>query len=237
MIFCRLQQDKSVCMNNQSKQCANMRQFIVIDPLCLNEDGKLVCKKPSGRHYQRAHFKQGGLDGVSCAYSLAIVFNILGVFEDSSRNSDEHGNRAAEWKMIRSLNNQDLYPNGLKPCDMIKMVTQTYSKYVTIDHTGRKAGIPLKVKECIDKNAPVILQISCNQDETQWIVAVGYAMDAEGELLYLLTLDSRKNLPIGHFWNGILNLDRCITLKYGFQYITDVVEMVGLDDAIIIKKR
>jgi hypothetical protein len=143
-----------------------MKQFIVIDQLRLNEKGALVCKKPSGRLCSKVHFKQGDLDGVCGAYSLAMVFNILGVFEDSSRNSDEHGNRAAEWKMIRSLNNQDLYPNGLRPCDMIKMVTQTYSKYVTIDHTGRKAGIPLKVKECIDTNAPVILQISCNQDET-----------------------------------------------------------------------
>ena len=205
--------------------------------LDLNEKGALVCKKPSGRLCSKVHFKQGDLDGVCGAYSLAIVFNILGVFEDSSRNSDEHGNRAAEWKMIRSLNNQDLYPNGLKPCDMIKMVTQTYSKYVTIDHTGRKAGIPLKVKECIDKNAPVILQISCNQDETHWIVVVGYVIDGGNEMSYLLTLDSRKDLRIGHFWNGILNLDRCTRLKYGFHYVTDTEEWVGLDDAIIIKKK
>ena len=108
---------------------------------------------------------------------------------------------------------------------------------VTIDHTGRKAGIPLKVKECIDKNAPVIMQISCNQDETQWIVAVGYAIDEGNEMSYLLTLDSRKDLRIGHFWNGILNLDRCIRLKYGFHYVTDTEEWVGLDDAIIIKKK
>lgn len=239
MIFCRLQQDKSVCMNNQSKQCANMRQFIVIDPLCLNEDGKLVCKKPSGRHYQRAHFKQGDLDGVSCAYSLAIVFNILNAFEadDTFWNGNEHEKTTPEWKLIRSLNNPSLHPNGLNPDDIIRIVKQKYSSQVTIDHTGKKARIPLKVKECIDANNPVIIQISCSKNEVQWIVAVGYAMDAEGELLYLLTLDSRKNLPIGHFWNGILNLDRCITLKYGFQYITDVVEMVGLDDAIILKKR
>ena len=66
---------------------------------------------------------------------------------------------------------------------------------------------------------------------------VGYAKDRDDKVSYLLTLDSRKDLRIGCFWNGILNLDRCITLKYGFQYITDVVEMVGLDDAIILKKR
>ena len=91
----------------------------------------------------------------------------------------------------------------------------------------------MKVKECLDNNLPVILQISFDQYETQWIVVVGYAKDKDDKVSYLLTLDSRKDLRIGCFWNGILNLDRCITLKYGFQYITDVVELVGLDDAII----
>ena len=114
---------------------------------------------------------------------------------------------------------------------------QEYSEFVTIDHTGKRAGIPLKVKECLDNNLPAILQISFDQYETHWVVVVGYAIDEEGKVSYLLTLDPRKDLRIGYFWNGILNLDRCITLKYGFQYITDVVELVGLDDAIIIKKR
>ena len=73
------------------------------------------------------------------------------------------------------------------------------------------------MKECIDNNIPAILQISFDQYETQWVVAVGYAIDEEGKVSYLLTLDPRKDLRIGCFWNGILNLDRCITLKYGFQ--------------------
>ena len=62
-----------------------MKQSIVIDQLCLNEQGKLVCENPSGRHYQRAHFKQGELDGVSFAYSIAITFNILNVLNVSHR--------------------------------------------------------------------------------------------------------------------------------------------------------
>ena len=63
-----------------------MKELVIIDQLSLNEDGKLVCKNQSGRHYQRAHFKQGDLDGASCAYSLAIVFNILNVFEAEDRS-------------------------------------------------------------------------------------------------------------------------------------------------------
>ena len=216
-----------------------MKQFIVIDQLRLNEYGTLMCRKPLGRLCQQAHFKQGDLDGASDAYSLAMVFNILNVFESENIcwEREGHNKSTAEWKLIRSLNNQSLYSNGLNPDDMVKMVEQTYSKYVTIDHTGRKARIPLKVKESLDNNIPAILQISFDQYETQWLVVVGYAKDEDDKVSYLLTLDSRKDLRIGCFWNGILNIDRCITLKYGFQYITDVVEMVGLDDAIIIKKR
>jgi len=216
-----------------------MLQFIVINQFYLNDNGMLVCKNPSGRHYQRAHFKQGELDGVSCVYSIAITFNILNVLnaEDTSWNRNEHEKATAGWELIRLLNNPSLYPKGLSPNNMIKIVKQEYSEFVTIDHTGKRAGIPLKVKECIDNNIPAILQISFDQYETQWVVAVGYAIDEEGKVSYLLTLDPRKDLRIGCFWNGILNLDRCITLKYGFQYITDVVELVGLDDTIIIKKR
>lgn len=99
-----------------------MKQFIVIDQLRLNESGALVCKKPSGRSCPKANLKQGDLDGVCGAYSLAMVFNILGIFEDSSRNADEHDKRVTEWKMIRSLNNQELSPNGLNPWD--KMASQ-----------------------------------------------------------------------------------------------------------------
>jgi hypothetical protein len=221
------------------KYDVEMKQFIVIDQLCLNEHGRLVCKNPSGRHYLRAHFKQGELDGVSCVYSIAITFNILNVLnaEDTSWNRNEHEETTAGWRLIRSLNSPSLYPKGINANEIIKIVKQEYSEFVTIDHTGKRAGIPLKVKECLDNNLPVILQISFDQYETQWIVVVGYAKDKDDKVSYLLTLDSRKDLRIGCFWNGILNLDRCITLKYGFQYITDVVEMVGLDDAIIIKKR
>lgn len=222
-----------------NKHCIVMKQFIVIDQLYLNECGALLCNKPSGWSYHKAHFKQGDLDRASGAYSLMMVFNILSIFGDYdlSKNTVEYNKKAAEWKLIRSLNNPSLYPKGISSNDIIKIVKQEYSEFVTIDHTGKRAGIPLKVKECLDNNLPVILQISFDQYETQWIVVVGYAKDKDDKVSYLLTLDSRKDLRIGCFWNGILNLDRCITLKYGFQYITDVVELVGLDDAIILKKR
>ena len=146
VIVCKFANEINPCVGT-IKQSADMKLFIVIDQLRLNESGALICKELSRRSCQKAHFKQGDLDGVCGAYSLAMVFNILGVVEDSSKNDEEHDKRATEWKMIRSLNNQELYPNGLNHWEIIKMVKQTYSNVVTIDHTGRKAGTPLKVKE------------------------------------------------------------------------------------------
>lgn len=49
-----------------------MKQFRVIDQFSLiNEE--LVCKKPSNRSYQKAHFKQGDLDGTCGAYSVSYA--------------------------------------------------------------------------------------------------------------------------------------------------------------------
>ena len=53
-----------------------MVQFKVINRLQLR-DGVLMCKKPSGRSWQKAHYKQGDLDGACGAYSVAMVLNIL----------------------------------------------------------------------------------------------------------------------------------------------------------------
>ena len=64
-----------------------MKQFKVINRLKLIE-GVLMCKKPSGRSFQKAHFKQGDLDGACGAYSVAMVLNILGVFEAEEICSD-----------------------------------------------------------------------------------------------------------------------------------------------------
>ena len=57
-----------------------MKIYKVIDQLEL-KDGKLMCKKPSRKSWQKAHYKQGDLDGACGAYSVAMALNILGVFE------------------------------------------------------------------------------------------------------------------------------------------------------------
>ena len=57
-----------------------MKYFKVVDYLLL-KNGELLCKKPSGRSMQKAHFRQGDLDGACGVYSIAMLLNIIGVFE------------------------------------------------------------------------------------------------------------------------------------------------------------
>ena len=156
-----------------------MKHFKVIEQLSFNKRGELVCKKPSGRSYQKAHYKQGDLDGACGAYS----------------------------------------------------------KYVTIESTGKKATIPFIVKEFIDKNNPVILGIDYKNGGGHWIVAVGYAMDNDQKLSHILTLDPGNDTPKYSLWNGILNIQRDYRKMFGFHYFSDKEYIVSLEEAIIIRKK
>lgn len=113
-----------------------MKQFKVIDQLSLI-NGELVCKKPSNRSYQKAHFKQGDLDGACGAYSVSMVLNILGVFEAEELYSDTYfDRRTAEWKLIKALNENGLYRDGLTSNEIQEIVTKNYSKYANIQYAN-----------------------------------------------------------------------------------------------------
>ena len=118
-------------MTNNQK---NMMLFKVINRLQLR-DGVLMCKKPSGRSLQKAHYKQGDLDGACGAYSISIVLNILGVFEAdnlySDSDSEKVDTRKAEWRLINALNEPGLYCDGLDSSEIQEILSENYSKYVT----------------------------------------------------------------------------------------------------------
>ena len=62
-----------------------MVQFKVINRLQLR-DGVLMCKKPSGRSWQKAHYKQGDLDGLVYLKQKKFVLIILLIKEHLSGN-------------------------------------------------------------------------------------------------------------------------------------------------------
>jgi hypothetical protein len=212
-----------------------MKTYKVIDQLRLI-DGELMCKKPSGRSYQKAHFKQGDLDGACGAYSISMVLNILGVFEaDEFLCPGKDDKRTAKWKLIQALNEQGLYRNGLTSDKIQELLTKSYSSHVVVQCADKSQHNLIDLtKTWLENNIPIILGINYNSNDGHWIVVVGYALDENGELTNLLTLDPSNDSPKCSLWNGILNVRKEPRKKFGYQYCTNDVRMVDVEEAIII---
>ena len=115
-----------------------MKCFKVLEYLLL-KNGELLCKKPSGRSMQKAHFRQGDLDGACGVYSIAMLLNIIGVFEAEEMNSNSDGDgRYAEWQLINALNEYGLYREGLRSDQIQEILTKTFSKYVNVQVANKE---------------------------------------------------------------------------------------------------
>ena len=216
-----------------------MKQFKIIDQLQL-VDGVLMCKKPSGRSFQRAHYRQGDLDGACGAYSISMVLNILGVFhaDEINSNSDKADNRFAERRLIKALNEQGLYRDGLNSNDIQAILSKNYSKYVNVNSfTKNEYNILKLIVDNLNDNTPVVLGIRFNKENGHWVVVVGYEIDAQGEIKALLTLDPGANSPTYSYWNGIINLKKAHRKTYGYLYTTDNSTMIDFDEIIIVNKK
>ena len=218
-----------------------MVQFKVINRLQLR-DGVLMCKKPSGRSWQKAHYKQGDLDGACGAYSISMVLNILGVFEAdnlySESDSEKVDNRKAEWKLINALNEQGLYRDGLDSSDIQEILSENYSKYVTTQCAIKKEHDLVELATAwLDKNNPVIIRISYDNNNSHWVVVVGYVVDDYNNVCALLTLDPGNDSPTYCLWNGILDLEKLPRKTYGYRYSAPRQTLVDMDEIVIITKK
>lgn len=215
-----------------------MRQFKVINQL-EQKDGVLMCKKRSGRSYQKAHYRQGDLDGACGAYSIAMVLNIIGVFEADEiySNSDKSDNRFAERRLIKALNEQGLYRDGLNSDDIQEILYKNYSKYVYIQtFTKEEDDISEIIKDNLNENAPVILRLGFDKQNGHWVVVIGYETNELGDIIAFLTLDPSVSSPTFSLWNGVLNLEKEPRKKYGYLYYTGDSKLVDFDDVIVINK-
>ena len=215
-----------------------MMLFKVINQLYLI-DGELMCKKPSKRSYQKAHFKQGDLDGACGAYSVAMVLNILGVFEAEEICSDNViDKRTSEWKLIKALNEEGLYREGLTSGKIQKILSDNYGSRVCVQIANKASGHTIAdiAKNWIDNEKPVILGF-VGKNYAHWVVAVGYIENEDKVISDILTLDPGSESPKYALWNGILNLSRESRKRYGFRYDSDYNQMVDVDEAIIITKK
>ena len=215
-----------------------MKQFKVIDQLNL-VDGVLMCKKPSKRSWQKAHFKQGDLDGACGVYSIAMSLNILGVFKADDFNSDpdDVDNRKGKYRLINALNEYGLYRRGLKGHEIIEILTKHFAKKVSVKKKKKKEGdIKKIIISHIDNNEPVIVGIDYNKDDGHWIVAVGYKIDDKGNFEALLTLDPGIDSPTYCHWNGILSLNKEERKTYGYSYNTSN-NMVDISEIITLSRK
>ena len=212
-----------------------MKYFKVVDHLLL-KNGELLCKKPSGRSMQKAHFRQGDLDGACGVYSIAMLLNILGVFEAEEMNSNSDSDaRYAEWKLINALNKYGLYREGLRSDEIQEILTKTYSKYVNVQVANKEDHDLIElVQNCIDKNIPTILGFNYDNKNGHWVVAVGYAVDENDNLTAILTLDPGNDSPKYSMWNGIIDLPKVPRKKYAYIYNSNQQSMVDIDEIIII---
>ena len=215
-----------------------MKTYNVIDQLDLREDG-LMCRKPLGKSWQKAHYKQGDLDGACGAYSVAMVLNILGVFEadDMYSDSDSADNRYAERRLIKALHEFGLFRAGLCSEQITEILTKQFSKKVSVDSFSKKQH---DLKDLIiaelEENNPVILRLAYNKNEGHWLVVVGYEQIGE-KVTSLLTLDPGNDSPFLAKWNGIIDLEKLPKKIYGYKYQAGDTFYVDFDEVVIINKK
>ena len=213
-----------------------MKQFKVIEQLKLI-DGELKCKTMSGRAYQKAHYKQGDLDGACGAYSVAMAMNILGVLDaDDIYDSSRIDKRTTYGKLIKTLNEGNgLYPDGLFARDIRKILLDNYSKCVDVRCvSNNKKSLIEKAVDCINDNTPIIIGIRFNKHDGHWIVIIGYEIDEDDNIVALLALDPGSNSPVYSYWNGYLDLRKIPHKTYAYTYTSDYTKMVLIDDGVII---
>lgn len=215
-----------------------MKAYKVIDQLELN-DGLLMCKKPSMRSWQKAHYKQGDLDGACGAYSVAMVLNILGVFkaDDMYSDSDSADNRFADRRLIKALNEFGLFRDGLTSEQIIEFLTKHFSKKVSSDsYTKLEHDLKNLIVAELEDNTPVILRLGYNKYEGHWVVVVGYEQIGE-EITSFLTLDPGNASPSLTKWNGILELQKLQKKKYGYRYHAGDMRCVDFDEIVLINRK
>lgn len=145
--------------------------------------------------------------------------------------------RTAEWKLIKALNENGLYRNGLKLENIQEILKKNYSKYVNVQCANKKDDIFNITQQWIDTNVPITLGIDYDSHHGHWIVAVGYALNENDELTDILTLDPGVDSPMCCLWNGILNINKEPKKKYGYEYNTNRLDLVDVAEAIIITRK
>jgi len=214
-----------------------MSTIQVINQLSL-KNNTVWCNRRNGKKLQKAHKRQGDLDGACGAYSIVMTLIINGLLNGEDITDYDYDGRFAVAKIAKAITKQNgLYKDGLSIEDCDTIIRSNYSKYARTEVLREKNEklLPLIVAK-IKNDIPVIVRIDFKGKGSHWLVVVGFANDSEENLCKLLCLDSGFESPKYALWNSVIDLEIRKGI-YKYTYETNDNKPASIIEAIAVMKK
>ena len=204
------------------------QQIKIIDRVNLTKDGLFV----KGTK-QEIHLQQGSLDGACAVYSMmmCLIMNKVILRRDVADLYFSHDGRSSNGRLVRLFLEQqglirngydfislkaDLYNTSRKRVNVSCCVTKFYAEtngIIPKEEFEIKTTLNEDIIKSLDSNKPVEIGFTRKKDKSgHAIVVIGYAENQKNVSFFCL--DPRFDLPKGHFWNNILQVNMDSTAIY-----------------------
>ena len=190
---------------------------------------------------QEVHLQQGTMDGACAVYSMmmcliiarAIHRNDIVTLDDSKIKGN-----TSKGRLIRNfLYNNGLVRKGYELNDLEDELLYSFQKIVHTEYYSIKQDgndfIP-NIINALDNNDSVELGFSYKRKGGHAVVAIGYEKNTMGILLYVL--DPGYPMPLGQYWNNVIQINTSSAIKYNALNFADKVK-IQVDEALVIKKK
>lgn len=214
-----------------------MKTYITLNQLTLKEN-IVLCPSARRRKLQKAHLRQGDLDGACGAYSIVMCLMIQGVLNADDITDKYYDGRYAEAKIAKSITEDNgLYKDGLDIEKCEKIFRSNYSKYVTTEISKEKNEqlVPF-IETNIKENKPVILRVDFKGSGSHWVVVVGIGYNEMEQPEKLLCLDSGFLSPTYAPWNSVIDLEPH-KKGYRFTYETNDNTPASIIEALAVIRK
>lgn len=180
----------------------DMSSLVFIDKIKFHKN-EIVCRLPSKKGsktgWQKAHFRQGELDGACGAYSVAMLLNILGVFQaEMMQQPEKLDYRKRITKLVIELNRHGLYKDGLDRTEVKKIVNKCYGTILMAESTTARYSQERVIKYIADNirsNNPAMMNLQWKTGGGHWVVVVGMECDENNNPNKFYTLDPGEEAP------------------------------------------
>lgn len=218
----------------------DMSSVVFIDKIKFRKN-EIVCRLPEGKGWQKAHFRQGELDGACGAYSVAMLLNILGVFQaEMMQQPEKLDYRKRITRLVLELNRHGLYKDGLDRTEVKKIVNKCYGTILTAESTTARytqERVLNYIADNIRSNNPAMMNLQWKSGGGHWVVVVGMESDDNGNPNKFYTLDPSEEAPKSMEDFPFLNITRGKS-EYPHMYCTsEGSKCCYVFDAVSIKFR